>query len=149
MSDPLGMHTKVNNFFSFLADSYIKYFLVSPKLEEEEKEEEDNKPVKDDEFSFVVRTACNTVENYQAFYFGWLALASNSEKIKPRVLMLRELHNNPQELKGAVEKIRSFAAKAKEALCKIEALPDEEIINFIKTLSRYLKLFTLVYIKDK
>lgn len=147
MSDTSGMHPKVKNFFSFLADNYLRYFSESPPSENEDTQQitVENK---DDDFSLLIRHACDSVEHYQTFYFGWMALACNSLSIRPRIELFRNLHSNTEGLKIAISGVRTFVTKAKEALQKIESLPDEDIETFIKTLSRYTKLFTLVYFKQ-
>lgn len=165
MSETSGMHPKVINFFGFLANKYLRFFVMPPspinniddELSSEEaakRETEEDLRLKkeeeefgDDDFSSFIRHACDAAEHYQAFYFGWIALACNSEKIRPRVSLIRDLSSNEEGLKNAVSLVRSVSTKAKEAITKIESLPDKDIEKVIKTISRYIKLFTLIYFK--
>lgn len=128
-----GMHLKVKNFFSFIADTYLGYFSSSTT---------------DDEISTKIRTFADEKADYKNFYFGYLAMACNNEFSRPKIEKIRDLYKNQDDMSNVITNVRSMTSKARAALDRLDAVSDQELIDFITKVSRYINLFTLMYFKQ-
>ena len=124
------MHTKVKNFFGFLADSYLGYF--SPTSG-------------DDYVSEYVRHFGDEKADFKQFQFGYLAIACNNERVRPKIEILRELYKNEDESKKVICNIKKITGTIRTYLDRIDSIPEDEVMEFISKFSRYVYLFTMMY----
>ena len=124
------MHCKVKNFFGFLADTYLGYF--SPDSQE-------------NEISVYVRNFGDDKADFKQFQFGYLAIACNNERLRPRIETIRNLYNNADDTKTVVINIRTLTQSIRGYLDRIDSIPEEELKEFITKFSRYMYLFTMMY----
>ena len=138
------MHEKAKNFFSFLSDTYLKYF-PPPPSEETEIVSDEPPPVKDDQISSYIRSIGSEKADFKQFQFGYLAVLCNHEKIRPKVEIVKDLYKNEEQLLQVVQNVRNFCKRARTGIEIIDSIPDEEMKLFISKFSRYINLFTLMY----
>lgn len=124
------MHQKYKNFFGFLADKYLEYF--SPTSG-------------DDEVSKKIRTIADDKSEYKKFHFGYLGLLCNNEEAKPKLTIIRNIHADEENLSSLVIKVREWTKTARSVLDRVDAIPDNDIREFITKVSRYVSLFTSMY----
>jgi len=124
------MHTKVKNFFSFIADAYLGYF--SPTSG-------------DDNISSYIRHFGDEKSDFKQFQFGYLAVACNNERVRPKIEILRELYKNPEETTKVLGNIKTISSTLRTYLDRIDSIPEEEMKEFITKFSRYVYLFTMMY----
>lgn len=126
-----NMHQKVKNFFGFLADSYQQWF-SDPE---------------NDTLANSIRSMADDKAEYKQFQFGYMAVACNNVRFRPKIEIIRDLFKNPDNMKVVVSNIRGLSAKARVFLDKVDSVPDSDIEEFIIKFSRYINLFTLMYFK--
>ena len=139
------MHSKVKNFFGFIADNYESWFVESPPPKEDG--EEPDVVALSDPVSIYIRNIASDKAEFKQFQFGYLAVACNNERLRPRISVLRELFKNEENMKMVVCNIRKTCKRVRTFIDKIDAVPDTKIEEFIVKFSRYINLFTLMYFK--
>lgn len=128
------MHSKVINFFNFLADTYLNYFSDDAK--------------KDDTISAYIRHIGDDKADFKKFQFGYLAIACNNEKIRPKIEAFRNISYDQEKTKIAIDNIRGLSFKLRTFVDRIDAISDNELKELIVKFSRYANLFTMLYFLD-
>jgi len=124
------MHQKYKNFFVYVADTYLQYF--SPTSG-------------DDETSKYIRILADDKSEYKKFHFGYLGLLCNNEEIKPKIIIVRNIHSQEEQINTLLVKVREWTKLGKSILDRIDAIPDNELKEIITKVSRYVSLFTSMY----
>ena len=129
------MHSKVKNFFNFVADTYLNYFSDDTQ--------------KDDTVSSYIRHIGDDKADFKKFQFGYLAIACNNENVRPKIEILRTLSSNEEQMQRAIDNIRSICYKLRTFVDRVDSISDNELKEFVIKFSRYANLFTMMYFNSK
>lgn len=136
------MHDRAKGFFGYLADVFESFF------KKEEEEENTNSSIEQSDISTIakgIREYANDKSTFKNLQFGILGVICNHQIGRPRMSILRELNNNPEERRNLIHKFRTYLVYSKEFINILEKKTDEELDEIIRKISLYFHLFTRMY----